>query len=63
MKDNVNLKKQFHELNDYIGDKKDIIKDLGMRVLEAKHNKEELFRDCSTFECNYAASNSGMLNQ
>ena len=62
MKDNVNLKRQFHELNDYIGDKKDIIKDLGMRVLEAKHNKEELFRDCSTFEVNYATSGSCMLN-
>ena len=45
------------DISDHIENRKAQIKDLKERTIQAKSDKVELYRDISTFECNYAGLN------
>ena len=61
MGQNVKLRQRIHEAQYYTGDRKDLISEISGRVAQAKCNKEELFRDCSSFELNFADSKGGRM--
>ena len=46
-----------NDIADHILRRKEQIKDLKERTVQAKSDKVELYRDISTFECNYSNRN------
>ena len=45
------------DIAEHVDKRKEQIKDLKERTVQAKSDKVELYRDISTFECNYSARN------
>ena len=46
-----------HDIAEHVEMRKEQIKDLKERTMQAKSDKVELYRDISTFEYNYSARN------
>lgn len=56
VKDSIKCRNEYADISAYVGKKKDAIKELEMKVRQAKNDRDMLFRDCSTFEVNFCKS-------
>ena len=50
--DNLKMRQEVQQVSQFVNERKDIINELGTKTTEAHMNRDQLFRDCSTFEEN-----------
>ena len=55
------MRQQIEQLKDFVTNRKDIVNQLEQMFDSGLNHKEELFRDCSTFEINMAQQNDNYL--
>ena len=61
LKDTVRLRNEIGTLEEFVNGRRDICNELAFKTTEALAHKDELFRDCSTFELNLTKGADGAI--